>query len=279
RYAGYLGLMVLAGALAAEAFVWRRPMPAGAHALLTPALGVVALTALAQLAVLAGDLTGRPAWSSLGSLGEAPEHPVGMALVIRIVLAFVAWLVVVRERPTAPDLASAVVLLLSIGMLGTWAFTGHARSLRWPWVGVPIDVAHHGAAAAWVGGLAVLGAIALPGRHVDDAVPLARRFSRLAPWCVGIIVVTGVLQTLRIDGGPLGLATTPHGRLVVVKLALLGVMLWMADRNRRLVLGRFQPDVLGAGDVLVLRRMMLRELAVGVVVVGVTASLVATDPG
>ena len=62
-------------------------------------------------------------------------------------------------------------------------------------------------------------------------------------------------------------------------MVLLALMLWMADRNRRLVLARFQPDVIGEDDVTVLRTMMWRELVVGVVVLGVTASLVATAPG
>jgi len=277
RYAGYLALMVIAGALTAETFVWRRPMAPRYRALLGPALAVVAATAFLQLAVLAGDVTGEAAWSSLGELGTAAEIPAGMALVIRIVLAFVTWLLVARERPAADDLYAAVVVLLSLGMLGTWAFAGHARTMRWPWVGVPLDVAHHGAAAAWVGGLAVLGGLALPGRHLDDAVTVARRFSRVAAWSVGIIVATGVLQTLRLDSATL--FSTTHGRLVVAKVVLLGVMLWMADRNRRLVLARFQPGVVAEGDVVVLRTMMLRELAVGLVVLGVTASLVVATPG
>ena len=64
-----------------------------------------------------------------------------------------------------------------------------------------------------------------------------------------------------------------------MKVALLSLMLWMADRNRRLVLARFQTETVGAADVTLLRQMMWREFAVGVVVLGVTASMVALPPG
>ncbi len=277
RYASYLALMLVAGVLAVEAFVWRRPMAARYRALVTQALAAIALLALLQLAVLAGDITGNAAWSSLGSLGTAAEHPVGVALMIRIVLAFAAWLLVAYQRPTNDDIAAGVVALLSLGMLATWSFTGHARTMRWPWLGVPLDMAHHAAAAAWIGGLLALAVYALPTRQLDDSIDLAHRFSRLAARAVAVIVATGVLQTVRLDGT--ALLTTTHGRLVLAKVVLLGVMLWMADRNRRLVLARFQPDVVGATDVTLLRRMMWRELAVGVVVLGVTASLVVQPPG
>ena len=50
-------------------------------------------------------------------------------------------------------------LLLSIGLLATWSFAGHSRSMRWPALGVPVDIVHHGAAAAWLGGLTINGAI------------------------------------------------------------------------------------------------------------------------
>jgi hypothetical protein len=53
--------------------------------------------------------------------------------------------------------------LLGLVMLGTWAWTGHSRTERWPWLGVPVDIVHHGAAALWLGGLAVLAGMALGG--------------------------------------------------------------------------------------------------------------------
>lgn len=277
RYASYLALMLVAGLLATEAFVWRQPLTPRFRLLLAQALAAVAVLAVLQLIVLAADITGDAPWSSLGTVGVAAEQPVGVALVIRIVLAFAAWLLISYRPPTSNDIAAGVVALLALGMLATWSFAGHARTMGWPWVGVPLDMAHHAAAAAWMGGLLVIGVYALASRHLENSIDIAHRFSRLAARSVGVLVTAGVLQTIRLDGS--ALLSTTHGRLVLVKVALLSLMLWMADRNRRLVLARFQKETVGAADVTLLRQMMWREFAVGVVVLGVTASMVALPPG
>ena len=164
RYTGYLALMLIAGALAAEAFVWRRPMAPRYRALVGQALAVVAVTAFLQLAVLAGDLTGTAAWAAFGELGTAAEHPVGIALVVRIVLAFVVWLLVVRDRPTSHDLYTDVVLLLSLGMLGTWAFAGHARAFG---LRASTGSDYHGPGESWLdlGALPALPAGVVPVWH------------------------------------------------------------------------------------------------------------------
>ena len=100
----------------------------------------------------------------------------------------------------------------------------------------------------------------------------------VAAWSVGLIVATGVVQAVRLGGGPGDILATTHGKLLLAKVALLGAMLWLADRNRRLVQQRFQPGLVTAHDVTLLRETMRRELLVGVVILGVTASLVVSPP-
>lgn len=280
RYGGYLAIMVLGGIAAVEALVWR-DLASSPRARVWSLRAVVAIaaTALAQLAVLAGDIAGEPPWSALGDLGTAAETSAGVALVVRIALAVAVWLLVVRERPSSPDLYADVVAILSIGLLATWSFTGHARSMRWPWLGVPMDVVHHGAAAAWVGGLLVLGTLVLRRRDPDLSGVTLARFSRLAGAAVAAIVVTGVFQAIRLVGGLGPLFGTTHGRLLVAKVVLLAVMLWIANHNRRALVAH--PDGRGfeGADIGVLRTMVRREAVLGVVVLGVTAWMVASLPG
>jgi copper transport protein len=174
---------------------------------------------------------------------------------------------------------------LGIAMMGTWAWTGHSRTERWPWLGVPVDIVHHSAAALWVGGLAVLAALALggvgpsgvgpgwvgPGGVGPDLVGVMRRFSSTAMVAVIVIAVTGAVQTLRLHDDLGALLSGQHGRLLAVKVVAFIGMLAVAAGNRQRV-ARLVGD--GAVTLAALRRSMLVDVAVGVAVIAVTTSLV-----
>ena len=157
----------------------------------------------------------------------------GMALAIRIVLALVMWVLLFQYGLVHPDVYWAAVTLPGLGLLATWAFAGHSASMRWPAIGVATDVAHHAAAAAWIAGLAIVGWIVIPTCESDVVVPAVRRFSRLAAVSVAVLVVTGVVQTVRLVGNPMDLFEVDHGRYLAVKVVLLVVMLAVANINRR----------------------------------------------
>jgi len=172
--------------------------------------------------------------------------------------------------------------LLGLVMLGTWAWTGHSRTERWPWLGVPVDIVHHGAAALWLGGLAVLAGMALggagplrPGAAESlrpgatgslgsgatgslgsgaagslgpiEVVGVMRRFSTTAMVAVIVIAVTGLVQTVRLHDDLGALLSGQHGRLVAVKAVAFVGMLAVAAGNRRRVAGLVDADVAGVG--------------------------------
>lgn len=112
--------------------------------------------------------------------------------------------------------------------------------MRWALIGIPLDIAHHAAAAAWIGGLAIVGLVATKWAERDEVVDVVQRFGKLAAIGVGIIVATGVLQAVRLVGSPARLFAADHGAYLVAKLIFLGIMLKVADINRRRVNRRFQ---------------------------------------
>lgn len=279
RYGSYLAIMIVAGVVVTEAFVWRDAINLRVVRRLTEwSFGAILLGAVGQLLVLASDLSAEPPWASLAAVGVAAEHDVGIALVIRMVIAFVGWLLIVRERPTTPQLYFDVVVLLAMGMLATWSFAGHSRSMRWPWIGVPVDVIHHGAAAAWIGGLAIVGIFALRHLDTEQLVAVMHRFARVAAWSVGVVVVTGLVQAIRLVGGVAGFLSSGHGGLLLAKLSVLAAMLLVANANRSRVQSRFRTSVVTRADVATMRQAVRRELALGLIILGVTASLVVTPP-
>jgi copper transport protein len=279
RYGSYLAILAAVGILLTSAWVWS---DAGTHPvlrrILSTSLIATAVLAFAQALVVASDVSGKAPWASLGSIDAATTTVAGMAFMIRIALALSMWIVLFQYRLANSDVYWTAVSLPGIGLLATWAFAGHSRSMRWPAVGVATDVAHHAAAAGWIAGLAIVGWVAIPTTTPDVLVPVVRRFSQVAATCVAVLVITGVVQSIRLVGSPGALFDADHGRYLAIKVAILVAMLGIANANRRRVDARLHqpsdlPNHLGA-----LRRAVVAEFAIGLVIIGVTAAMVVSPP-
>lgn len=279
RYASYLAIIAIVGILLTTAYVWSG---AGIHPvlrrILTASLVATAILGFLQLLVVASDVSGKAPWSSLGSIDAATTTDAGMAFAIRIALALSMWLVLFRADIVHRDIYWAAVSLPGLGLLATWAFAGHSRSMRWPAVGVITDVAHHAAAAAWIAGLAIVGWIVIPRTTVDVLTPAVRRFSRVAATSVAVLVVTGVVQTLRLVGSPADLLDADHGRYLAVKVVVLALMLGFANANRRRIDHRLNDPKHLERHLGTLRQAVFAEFAIGLVIVAITAAMVVSPP-
>ena len=101
----------------------------------------------------------------------------------------------------------------------------------------------------------------------------AQRFSRLALGCVVILVGTGVAQAWHQVGELAALRATHYGQLLIVKVTVVAVILGFAAVSRSADAGA----ITDAG-ITTLSRSVAAEAALGVVVVALTAVLVATTP-
>lgn len=279
RAVAYLAILVAAGTVLTQTLVQRLPGRAAFARWLGPALLVVAVTAFLQLLIVASDVSGAPLWEAAGDIYRALSTTAGMAFFVRIGVALGAWVLLDYAPPRTEEVRNATLVLLTVALLGTWAFAGHSRTMRWPALGVPVDVVHHGAAAAWLGGLAIIGLLVLPRANPEQVMPLMRRFSTMAGLAVGLIVGTGLFQAVRLVGSPGDLFSGTHGKLLVAKIVVLGAMLYLANQNRERVLleqrnvgAAVRPDIGG------LQRVMAMELLIGLVIIGLTAALVVSAP-
>jgi copper transport protein len=279
RYASYLAIMAIVGILLTTAYVWAG---AGVHAMLrrilSRALFATAALGFLQLVVVASDISGKAPWSSFGSIDAATTTDAGMAFAIRIVLALTTWLVLFQYRIVQADIYWTAVSLPGLGLLATWAFAGHSRSMRWPAVGVATDVAHHAAAAAWIAGLAIVGWIIIPKTPPDVLVPAVRRFSRVAATSVAVLVVTGLVQSVRLVGSPMDLLDANHGRYLFAKVAVLAGMLGIAYANRRRIDHRLDDPQAVHRHIGALRQAVVAEFAAGLLIVAITAAMVVSPP-
>ena len=279
RYSSYLAIMAVVGILLTSAYVWAG---AGTHPLLRRILSVALLAtgvlAFLQLLVIASDISGEAWLTSFGSIDAALSTDAGMALAIRIVIAIAMWLVLFQYRIDHPDVYWTAVSLPGLGLLATWAFAGHSSSMRWPEIGVVTDVAHHAAAAAWITGLAIVGWIVIPTTAPNVLVVAVRCFSRVAAVSVAVLVVTGLIQTVRLVGTPMDLLDADHGRYLVAKLVVLAAMLGVANVNRRRVDTRLDDPTTIEQHLAPLRRAVVAEFAIGLAIVAITAAMVVSPP-
>ncbi|MEQ1874568.1 MAG: peptidoglycan-binding protein, partial [Ilumatobacteraceae bacterium] len=280
RFGSYVAIMTIGGVLATTAFVWRG---AWDHPLIRRAVKWSLITtagaALAQLLIIASDIEGAPPWEALGSVSAAFGTDAGGAFMIRILLVgAISWAMFIAVTQTEESQWTLAVVLL-LGLLATWAYAGHSRSMRWPLIGVPVDVAHHAAAAAWIGGLAIIGMVAIKECSTEELISSLNRFAKLAATAVTVIVITGVLQAIRLVGSPTQLFAANHGKYLMLKVVVLGAMLKVADINRQRVNRRLRSAAKSSRLVVSnLRRAMGTEFAVGLLIVAVTAAMVVSPP-
>jgi copper transport protein len=89
---------------------------------------------------------------------------------------------------------------------------------------IPADTVHLGAVAVWLGGLVLLFAAMMPAADAAELRSAVPRYSQLALISVGAIVVTGLFQSWRQVGSLTGLRDTDFGRILVIKLLIVGAL-------------------------------------------------------
>lgn len=281
RAGSYLAAVSAMGLAVTGRLVWPGLfLFARARRALVVALSAVAALGFAQLSVLAGDIAQRSPWSALDTLDAPFRTDAGVALGVRVAVAAAAAIALLWERGPSLIVLGRDWVLVSVGvvLLGTWSFAGHARSARWPVLGVPVDLLHHGAAATWLGGLGVVGVIGLRVLPPPDAARAVERFASVAAASVATLGVTGLLGAARLIDGIDSLSDR-HTQLLAAKLIVLSAMLWVANVNRKRVMrwaavGRSPRRA----HLWALRRAMTTELAIGMTVIAITAIMVVTTP-
>lgn len=240
---------------------WRRTVDAG-----WLAAGAAALVATVEAIDAAGgfSLDGMREFLLTNSAGLGR-----LAMVVAVALA----------AAMAPRLRVGAFLSLIVAFMAI-AISGHAYSAELRGPAVLTDWIHLLAAAVWVGGIAQIAWAWLPlvRRVGQDARREAirrvlKRFGRLALPAFAVVVLSGLTNALIELGGPEALWETSYGRVLAVKIALVGLIA-AASYGHAL---RLRPRLLAMNPRLERRhwRLLSAEPLLGVGVVAAAAALVA----
>ena len=280
RIFGYAALLLLGGMLFTESFI------TGGVAALLKARSALAISAAAlvivpllQALIFLDDSRDFGVFNSLFHILEAFDTTPGSMYLIRFFAGVVMCLCVWRALNAPVPKLSTSPMLIAMGVnLVALAYVGHSRSMAWPFLGVPTDVVHTMAALAWLGGLIVFIFFIIPNLEPEESFKAFQRFGNIATYAVTTIVITGVIQTLRLHGTFLTLFTENHGRWLLLKLILVAAMLKIGDINRRRLIKRVLIDESAlAQRVSMLRRASTTEIVNGGLVMIITSVLVSSS--
>jgi copper transport protein len=270
----YLGLIVFGGLVVSELILARGIIrrPRATLALQFGALAMFVAPAAMTLIHLA-DVHAVSFKNSFRHIGSIFDTTAGSMLVVRTLIGFILLMVTLTldSRPLDQRAVKGLAGLV-LAHIVTMPFTGHSRSMRWPVLGVPAGIVHVAAITMWAGGLVAIVAFIMPSAQSSQAVTAYRRFSSMASRSVIAIVVTGMIQAIRLYESPSTVFSSTHGIYFGIKIALVAAMLGVGWKSRQLLL----VDERNAGADL--RRRLIRvtqiEAAAGVLVIGVSAALV-----
>lgn len=241
----------------------RGAMWVGAAALLVGSLAAFGLFGAQAKGGTIADAFSPSVWSDIAGTDT------GRALLARIVLTVVLVAVLAKwashERTWWQGVAASSALLTLV----TFSKSGHPNSLSPRLLWISIDVLHLAAVTAWLGGLVALFLAGKAWLAEPEAVRPVERYSMTALVAVPVIVVTGVAQTLKLAGGLDDVTATTWGRLLLAKVMLVIVMVAIGGVSRWLL----QHDGVGS-----IRRTVLVEAVIGLLVVGLAAGIVAQPP-
>lgn len=198
----------------------------------------------------------------------------GAALVSRLLLlaAAAVFLAVLfgsyakREDPEErADLAWGLGIggtVVAVGIAATWAMAEHASVGIQRKVAMPVDVVHLLSMAVWLGGLiTLLTALFLPSGAGTVERAAVRRFSVLALTAVTTLVGTGIYQAWRQIGTWRAFTDTSYGRLLLIKIGLVGTLVCVAWFSRRWTRMLGEPGAAVATGVAAVRGKVARQTA------------------
>ncbi|MBI1350099.1 MAG: hypothetical protein GC156_03175 [Actinomycetales bacterium] len=234
-FAGVAAMSIVAGCLLLSVVIDPALVRSWSLGWLAVALGLSAL----GLAMLAADVAAEQPLA----LGEDPrgllvtaDSLAGRMILLQLVALAVAGVVMVLVRSRWGRLSALALVLIAVAAP---TLSGHAGlSGEHSMAAFAIGL-HAAAAAAWMGGLAVL--VAVLGRQPMLAPRVLPWFSMVALVLVVIVAETGLLSASLIAGSVEDVLGSTYGSLVIAKAVLLAALIALGWQQRRRAVDRL-PD-------------------------------------
>jgi putative copper export protein len=273
EYIGFVGSFFIVGAASFYFLLMRPALGASAAAMTSAArtaarIGCIgALLRLLDLEMSLNTMMTEKHLSFVAALTARPSITVSALMIVIAVIAFGLAAVAKRESPVAWASAGIATLVVMLGALVTTHITRIVNPL------------HVFAASMWIGTLIVLVAAGMTtalGSTMESEARgpaialLVNRFSTIALWSAGLLLLTGLTTAYRHLGQLSALWTSIYGRTLIGKLCLVAVVFSLGAYNNQ----RLKPSLGTEEAGRRLSRTATLEVAIAAIVLIVTAVLV-----
>jgi putative copper export protein len=173
--------------------------------------------------------------------------------------------------------------LLSLGLLATHSFTGHAAVASPRGLGLLNDVVHLAFGSVWFAGIVIL-AVLLPDawraksgtERLTLLGPVVARFSKVALVSITIVAITGTLNSFMNVAFLKDMVDSPYGISLTVKIVFFLGILALGGINHFFLTRRLQhgtEEVTARAAQRFFRMTIAIELAIAITIMGVTGWL------
>jgi copper transport protein len=190
-----------------------------------------------------------------------------------ITAAFALFAGLLSLSATSPTLARALSLVALLGLGFALALSGHAATAAPRLLMAPSVLVHGVCVAVWVGALLPL---ILALRHPHAGGGALAWFSRVIPYPLALLVITGLLLAVVQLGRLDALWTTSYGAVLACKLAAVAALFALAVANRYRLVPRFETT--GGPTARPLAISIAGELALVLVILALVALWRFTPP-
>ncbi|WP_314173860.1 copper resistance CopC/CopD family protein [Streptomyces winkii] len=290
RWVEYLALALFVGGLGFLLMLWPRGSENRRARTVLVVAWVCGLLATAAVIGLQG------AYAAMGSLSDALAPATyadvlatdaGIASAARELLWLLAAVVLTAvlqggERAARSPGWRVGAVVVCLGLLRTLGMTSHGSEGSHPGWGSVAGLVHLLGISLWIGGLVLLLVGVLPQGRPEELAVVVHRYSTLAGVSVAAVVGAGVVLSWQVLGSFGALFGTSYGQLLLLKVALLTVVLLVAQRSRGWVRTRLDMAVLLRGDRVTVRPFVYSVAAETGLVLAVLAAasvLVTAAPG
>lgn len=158
---------------------------------------------------------------------------------ILMIIAVYVWRKMTRSKASPSKAEILAILVMGLAVLVTSSLIAHGAATGQV-AAILLDFFHNAAASIWIGGLVLMGFVAVPRilslkdeRAKSAAVSiLIPRFSTVVVTILGLALITGPLLLYLIESNlSLTLAST-YGKILLIKLGLAGVMVAMGTYSQ-----------------------------------------------
>jgi copper transport protein len=229
------------------------------------------------LLLLQGPYTTQKSWGAIGDvdlLSSILDTRVGLSLVLRLVTTVVGALLLfgILRGWHQSSLWSNIAVFNGIVLILTFGLSGHPSTASPALVAVVVDSVHMWSLSVWVGGVIVLALgwkMFVRADALVHDIHVVNRFSRLSTYAMPFTVVSGLVSAVIITGGLSSMFDNRYGSILRAKVILVAIVIALGATARR---------ALRKNGAFFIRRAILLEAGLGLVVFALSVGLVVTPP-